>query len=703
MSPTAPNRNNTVTFPGYFRDIFNHKTLIINKSIKLKISATFLKPKPLTNYYITATTNNQLFLTYFSKHMRLKILSSLYCLFSCIIVTAQVSKKANRSYETALHYRANKKFDAACKKMEQAISKAPSFSDAYSQLGQWYFEAHKFSQAAMVFRNASAKCPNGRVRFAKPLAKSLIYSGFADEALQVIYAYGTTIKDSSEWRKMRLQAEFVRTAMMNPVPERPENMGIRVNTPDPELFPCISTDTQTLYFTRRIKNTDEDLYYSNADSCGGWFSSHNLSSLNTPDQELAQFISTDGHYMLFTRCQNRSWDAWTEGGCDLFMSYRVAKDSDWTTAQPFGATINTPAYEGMSTLSPDNRELYFVSDRPGGYGGYDIWISRFDNGLWQLPVNAGPDINTAGNETAPFIAVDNRTLFFTSDGWPGMGGSDIFMSKRINEKKWDRAQNLGYPINTAYDEKSEFVTPDGSKMYFSSDRSGPAGNYDIYETPLPPFLQPIPTGNIEGYVYDSLSKQRLNYTIMYVCNAASGDTLYQFQSNRGDASFLISLAVGKTYAIHSLHVEYSMVHDTLVFDTSYLHKPLIHNVVMLPADYKEVKPVHDSLVATIHFDKNKVELTDSDKSILYTAMKPWLDSKGIVVFVNAYTDNTGTPMLNEELSYKRAGIISKELQVYGLDESMIQAKGWGEAKMIAPNETEEGQRKNRRVEIILRR
>ena len=611
------------------------------------------------------------FLTYFSKRMY-KFFCSLSCLFLCCIATAQVSKKAAHSYDVALKLRAAKKYDAACKKMQQAITKAPAFADAYSMLGQWYFEAHKFQEAATVFRNASAKCPKGRIRFAKPLTKSLIYSGAADEAMQVINSYGlpaeaavNTSKESAEWKNMREQAEFVKSAMWNPGRDWPVNMGIRINTADPELFPCLTTDTQTLSFTRRVNNMDEDLYESHVDSCGGWFSANNLTRFNTPDQESAQFVSTDGHYMLFTRCDNRSWDAWTEGGCDLFIAYRVVDDSAWTQPQPFGATINTPAYEGMGTLSPDNRELYFVSDRPGGYGGYDIWISHFEDGLWQLPVNAGPSINTPGNETAPFIAQD--------------------------------------PINTAYDEKSEYVTADGTKMYFGSDRNGPTGNYDLYETALPPFLQPIPTGNIEGYVYDSLTKQRLNYTILYVCNASSGDTLYQFQSNRGDASFHISLAVGKTYAIHSLHVDYTMTHDTLLFDTSYLHKPLVHNIVMLPADYKEEKPVHDSLIATIHFDVNKVALTDSDINTLRDAVTPWLDSKAMVIFVNAYTDNTGTPMINEGLSFKRAESISKELQTFGIDETMISAKGWGEAKMIATNETEEGRRQNRRVEIILRR
>ncbi len=617
-----------------------------------------------------------------------------------MFVSAQGSKRARHFHTAALRYRAAKLPDMACREMEIAIKRSPTWADAYSQLGQWYFEARNFPKALEVFRKAATRCKNGRQRFARPLAKSLLACGYADEALQIINAH---TDHDQEWRKMKAQGDFIKSALINQWRSKPENL-VRINTPDAELFPSMSADTGLLYYTRRMNNMDEDLYCSEMDTCGDWCSGRNMGSINTPDQESALFVSTDGHYMFFSRGENRSWDAWTEGGSDLFMAYRIAKDSDWTTAQPFGATINTPAYEGQPSLSPDNRELYFVSDRAGGYGGMDIWISRFDNGLWQLPVNAGPSINTAGNETTPFIAVDNRTLFFASDGWPGMGGSDIFMSKRINEHTWDKARNMGYPINSACDEKSEYVTMDGSKMYFGSDRKGPPANYDLYQTGLPPFLQPIPTGNIAGYVYDSLTHQRLNYTVMFVCNANTGDTLYQFQSNRGDASFLISLAVNHTYAIHSWHVEYTPVHDTLVLDTAFLRRPMEHNVVMLPANYKEIKPIHDSLIATIHFDVNRVELADSDVNTIRTALEPLLKDKGgLSIFVNAYTDNTGTPMINEELSYKRAAMVSKAIISFGVDETQVQAKGWGEAKMIAPNDTEEGQRKNRRVEIIVRR
>jgi outer membrane protein OmpA-like peptidoglycan-associated protein len=202
-------------------------------------------------------------------------------------------------------------------------------------------------------------------------------------------------------------------------------------------------------------------------------------------------------------------------------------------------------------------------------------------------------------------------------------------------------------------------------------------------------------------VYDSLSKLRLNYAAIFICNAATGDTIYQFQSNRGDASFLITLHLGNTYAIHTQRMGYTDVHDTIVFNKQYLTDPLRHNVVMLPYDY--VAPVNDSLLTMIHFDVNRVELSDSDKNTLRDAILPWLNGKSFVLYVNAYTDNTGTPMINEQLSHQRASQVAKYITTLGVDETMIQPKGWGEAKMIANNTTPEGQRMNRRVEIVLKR
>lgn len=640
---------------------------------------------------------------YFTRQMRHLILFTVLCVYAFSPVVAQVDKKSLHYFDDALTEKAARHYTEACIAMVTYLEADPTNADAYSILGQWYFEGHDFDRAVITFRAASDKCHKGHPRFARALARSLVYAGLPEQAFPLIAEYGAT-GDTAEWRQIRDQAAFVKNALAHPGPFTPGNLGMRVNTEYPELFPSMAVDTQSLFFTRRIKNMDEDLYYAMADSCGGWFRADNAGDPpNTPNQESSQFVSADGHYLFYTRCENRSENGWAEGGCDMFIAYRVHRDSAWTIGQPFGQTINTTFYEGMPSLSPDNRELYFVSDRTGGYGGYDIWVSSFEDGLWQKPRNAGPGINTPGNETAPFIAADNKTLIFTSDYRPGMGGTDLFMSKRQQDGKWGMAENLGYPINTAYDEKSAYLALDGHTLFFASDRSGPAGNYDIYRGQLPGSIAPASISYLMGYVQDSITGERLNSAAMLICSVATGDTLYELRSNRGDASYVITLEAGHTYAIHTSRVGYQPVSDTVIFGEEHRSQPLKHNVAMLVIGYNPLKPIHDTLIASVNFDAYVTELSKEDKQTISDALSPWLEEKEISVSINAYTDNTGNPMLNESLSYKRAAIVAKEVLSLGVDPNYVSSKGWGEANPIADNETEEGRYKNRRVEIVVKR
>ncbi len=634
--------------------------------------------------------------------MRKNILISFCYILLCLSATAQ-SRKAGRLHIKAIKYKVAKRTEKAYKKMEKSINKSPTTPEGYSELGQWYFEAHEFAKAAEVFKAASSKCHNGGMRFAQAYARSLVYSGNADKALSIIGTYAN-LRDSAEWNKLQRQALFVKENSRLSCPW-PAALNFRINTRDPELYPSMGVDTQSIYYTRRLENQNDDFYMAYKDSCGEWWGAHNLGHPpNTPNQESAQYISADGHYLFITRCEERSDDGFTQGGCDLFMAYRVAYDSPWTIPQPFGFTINSPDYEGQATLSPDTRELFFVSDRKGGYGGYDIYVSRFEDGLWQPPVNLGPAVNTPGNETAPYMNLDNKTLFFTSDGRAGMGGTDLFMCRRKTDGTWTAAQNLGYPINTAYDERSACVALDGKELYFASDRNGPAGNFDIFEAEMPSEVQPGRVTYIAGCVYDSVTKQKLTSASIYICNRYKGDTLYEFKSNRGDASFIITLPLGNTYAIHTGYMGHIPVDDTITLDKQYTQKPLEHNVVMLPSNWEEIRAIQDSLIGTIHFDPNVIEISATDRSELQKILAPWMQHRNYIFSVNGYTDNTGNPMLNEELSTRRASIITKEIMdIMGMDGVTIFSKGWGEINPITTNDTEEGRRTNRRVEIRLRR
>ena len=638
---------------------------------------------------------------YFSL-MSLRLLLISICLCSFLnAFCQQIPKKALQYYNKAMYYKSKKQIEKACVTMQKAIDEDHSFTDAYSALGQWQFEMHQYRASALTFKQASEGCHNGRKDFAKPLARSLIYSGNTTDGLAALSLY-TPSPGDKEWRKLHDQAFFIVQAMNKQWRDTAFNIGWRINSKNAELFPFISADTMRFFFTRRMNSVDLDFYFALPDTCGGWLTAHNMGKpLNSPQQELAQTMSADGHYMFMTRCDNRSEDGWDGGGCDLYMSYRVSPDSPWTMPETFGATINTSDYEGMACLSPDNRELYFVSDRPGGYGGKDIWVSSFENGLWMPPRNLGPEINTAGDEMAPFLSIDGKTLYFSSNGLPGMGGSDLFMCRKKGDTLWTRPENMGYPINTPFDEMSQCVTTDGQKIYFASDRDSLAGNYDIYEMHLPEKLQPIKVNYVKGYVYDSLSKGKLNYAGIYVKDGVNGDTLYHFQSNRGDASFMITLPTDKKYALHTDRIGYTEKDDTIFFSKDSLQMAFVHNICMLPSDYQ--RPIKDTLLLIINFPKNSASITDTDNMLIKKAFDPWMPKLNeITVYINGYTDNSGTPMINESLSYKRAGLVSDAIKLLGVSDASIHSQGWGEANPIAPNVDEENMSKNRRVEIILR-
>lgn len=632
--------------------------------------------------------------------------STIYLLFALLHIAtvkgySQVPQSAQKLYHEGLSFMLKKNKEAAYKSISAAIANYPRYVDAYSTLGEWYYLERNFPKAIETFLAASRNCKDGYNAFAMPLAKAYLGNYQPTQALQLIVSRSISDKDNETWKKLRAQGRFMQQALNNKWQDTAFNLGIRINTPYPEMYPSISADTQTLHFTRSVNNTDEDFYKSTVDSCGGWFTGKNLGSpTNTPDQEAAQFISADEHYLFFMRCENRSENGWERGGCDLFMAY--TEDSSWSIPQSFGATINTPAYEGMPCLSADNRELYFVSNRDGGYGGLDIWVSTFEDGLWQEPKNLGAEINTPGNETAPHLHIDNNTLYFASDGLTGLGGIDLFMTRRSRNNSWGTPVNMGIPFNSTADENSICITVDGQKAFFSSDRDSSTGNFDIYELKLPKALQPIPVIKVNGYVYDSLTKDKLNYTSIYIKDAITKQELYHFTSNRGDASYMITLPKGKKYTYYADRIGYlASEGEFFVTDADSVDVDTF-NVSLLPQGY--VAPIDDSVLLVLNFPINSKSLSDSNKAEIYRALDPWLfEEHNYQILINSYTDNTGTPIINEELSYTRARLVAEEITNMGILEDYIRYAGWGEAAPVASNDTEEGRLANRRVEIIIRR
>jgi outer membrane protein OmpA-like peptidoglycan-associated protein len=260
---------------------------------------------------------------------------------------------------------------------------------------------------------------------------------------------------------------------------------------------------------------------------------------------------------------------------------------------------------------------------------------------------------------------------------------------------------MGYPINSTANEGSISITVDGRKAFFSSDRDSVLGNYDIYDINMPARLQPIPVAVVKGYTYDSMGKDRLNYSSIYITNPSTGDELYHFVTNRGDGSYMITLPLGANYAYRADRIGYLDISDTIRLAAVDSMMVVDHNIPLLPQGYQA--PITDTSIIVVYFPKNSAALTDSDKVALLEAITPWMSQPNLYIMVNGYTDNTGTPLINEQLSYMRAGLVAKALSEIGVDSSLVHPQGWGEADPVASNDTEEGRGLNRRVEVIIRK
>ncbi|RZM02858.1 MAG: flagellar motor protein MotB, partial [Pedobacter sp.] len=276
----------------------------------------------------------------------------------------------------------------------------------------------------------------------------------------------------------------------------PSNMGSNINSAALEYFPSLTIDGSNMIFTRR-ENSDEDFYETNYVN-GQWTMATPLpGKINTNFNEGAQNISQDGEWLIFTGCNYPEG----AGSCDLYIAYKT-KSGNWTEPENLGPSVNTEAWESSPSFSPDKRDLYFASNRPGGYGGKDIWVThRAVNGRWSKPENLGPVINTSGDEGCPFIHADNQTLYFNSNGHPGYGMTDLFLSRRT-DSSWAVPENLGYPVNTIDDEGSLIVASDGKKSYYASDGGDTKGGLDLYSFELKESNRALKTSWVKGKVFD---------------------------------------------------------------------------------------------------------------------------------------------------------------------------------------------------------
>ena len=404
-----------------------------------------------------------------------KVLLVVACLFVAISGFSQHPKKAVKAFEAAQKAFMQRDYEKATQQARRATSVDADYAEAWLLLGEIGMETHD---------------------------EDLAIEGY-EHSLQI----DSTLFPPAQSILARLQEKkrFREEAMAHPVDFNPVNLGSEINTTADEYVNVLGLTGRQAMYTRKTLATPgrdpEESIVIAQEVDGKWYPADQKLYLGDAlvEQAGAAFQSYNGKELFFTICgANRHGS-----GCDLYRAERDTINDCWYHVAYLGATVNSSAWDSQPCLSVDGNELFFASRRNGNADLYHCY--RNEEGLWSEPENLGPVINTQGTEMAPFIHPDGKTLYFSSDTHLGMGGYDLFVSRRNEKGEWSTPVNLGYPINTPGDEINFIVAADGHTALISSIREGGYGGYDIYTFQLKDDdLKPEPV-NVYDYVVEDLN------------------------------------------------------------------------------------------------------------------------------------------------------------------------------------------------------
>lgn len=620
--------------------------------------------------------------------------------FLCFIIqgiNAQTSavKKAQGNFDKAQEYLRTNNYEQAVPLLQEAVKADPTFQFAFIQLADISRRLKLYEQAKASYTSAIALGGNPDPRMYYGFAEVDINTGDYAPALKNITYFIQNYKGNdpdflNRAKKYQKDCEFAIEALKKPVKYDPVNMGNEINSIHRDYFPSVTADGSQLIFSRNI-NGNEDFFISRSKD-KVWGTPVPLSDkINTQKyNEGAQSISPDGMYLFFTGC-NRPDGL---GRCDIYVSHKDGKD--WGEPFNLGAPVNTIYWESQPAISPDGSTLYFVSNRPGGLGGYDIWKSALKaDGYWSQPENMGPEINTPYDEHTPFLHPDGKTLYFSSDGWPGMGSKDIFLSRQNAEGKWTTPENLGYPINTYNEETGLIVTPDGDHGLFSSNLKGGMGDMDIYQFKMPQNKKPLPITYVKGIVTDKDSKAFLEAHVQVV-DLKNKKVVYHDYTSAATGDFLAVMPLGGNYAFNVTADGYLFYSENYQLDSAYISQPFLVEV-----ELEKLINGKNMVLKNIFFNTNEYKLLPASVTELTTLTELLRNNASLNIEIQGHTDNVGNNLQNEKLSLQRAKAVYDYLLESKISPERLTFKGYGETKPIAANDTEANRKRNRRTSFVV--
>ncbi|SDY73268.1 OmpA family protein [Hymenobacter psychrophilus] len=501
-----------------------------------------------------------------------------------------------------------------------------------------------------------------------------------------------------------------------------DNAGPGVNSPYPDYGPVITADESVILFTSRREGstggkTDpelggyfEDIYQSTREGKDGWSAARNLGeTLNTDGHDATVGLAPDGQRLLVYLEDN---------GGDLNQA--ELRGTEWRKPQKLGSRINSKAHESSASYTPDGRNLFFVSDKEGGLGSRDIYrIELEGRGPAQ---NLGPVINTQYGEEGVFLHPDGKTMYFSSEGHDAMGGYDIFKSV-LENGKWSKPENLGWPINTPDDDVFFVISASGRHGYYSSVREDGLGGKDIYQITFlgaekPPVLsqedqllasrvQPVketllapPVAIVaaqvtilKGVVSEEASRQPLEATIDVIDNSLN-QVIASFQSNEKSGRYLVSLPSGVNYGIVVRKDGYLFHSENFDLPAGAAYSEVVKDIALKKLDLG-VKVVLNN----IFFDFDKATLRKESTGELERLLKLLTETPALRLEISGHTDNVGADAYNKDLSQRRAKAVVDYLVGKGVEKGRLTFAGYGDTQPVAPNTTKANRQLNRRTEF----
>ena len=474
-----------------------------------------------------------------------------------------------------------------------------------------------------------------------------------------------------------------------------------VNTSADEYVNFVDAANNMLIFTRKVKYYDKTtnsqvvkesfFTYMMNDTSGGtkpqpmdiaWMKNGNVGSLS---------FSVDGREMYFAGC---GWERGL-GSCDIYYSKKIK--NKWTEPLNLGKPVNSKGWESQPAISADGKRLYFASKRKGGKGGSDIWMSvKLENGKWSEPENLGDSINTRGNEMAPFLYADDKTMIFSSYGRPALGGKDLFVSRKNIEGKWTEAKNIGAPVNTNYNEINLVYALDGNTVWFSSDRNNKS--YDIFKVPVYKTIKPDKVLFVNGKTVDDITGKSIGNTLVLLTDIYKKKLQDSLISNPENGKFLIVLNKPGKYAFNIFAKGYLPYSETFEVDSMSMRKWKYEKVFRL----KKIKKGNSFILKNIYFDLDKSVLKPESFAELDRLVVFLKRNNNLKLEITGHTDNTGTEQHNLKLSQQRAYSVYRYLVNNGISPSLITYRGMGDKQPLVPNTNDTNKAKNRRVEFIVR-